>query len=489
MTTTEKERQFPSRPRPQSYRYEAAFIGSSWRTVRGEEWLPILDSGTEEELGRVREASVEDVDAAVAAAAAALPAWSATPRLERAEALLALRERLAARSDEIAAAISAEVGMAIRLAGPVQVGSALQMLEVIATALVEDDFSEQIANTLVVQSPVGVVGAITPWNYPLFQSIAKVAAALGTGCTVVHKPSELAPLSAFILAEAVEAAGLPAGTYNLVPGRGVRVGEAIAAHPGINKISFTGSTVTGRRVYELAARSIKRVALELGGKSASVLLDDADIQAAVKATINRAFLNSGQTCDAWTRLVIPRERLREVMEQATSAVERLPLGDQFDPATRLGPLVSSSQVERVRRYVSEALQAGAQAELGGASTPEGLERGFYFAPTILSNVTHDMAVAREEVFGPVLAVLTYETEEEALSIANGTEYGLSGAVWSASQERALDFARKLAAGQVVVNGGSYNPAAPFGGVKQSGLGREFGRYGLLEFVEPKALQL
>jgi aldehyde dehydrogenase (NAD+) len=306
---------------------------------------------------------------------------------------------------------------------------------------------------------------------------------------VVHKPRELAPLSAFIIAEAVDAAGLPAGAYNLVPGRGVPVGEALAGHPGVDKISFTGSTATGRRVYELAARSIKRIALELGGKSASVLLDDADIQTAVKATVNRAFLNSGQTCDAWTRLLVPRERVDEVVERVASAVERLPLGDPFDPDTRLGPLVSSAQVERVARYVADALAAGAKAEIGGGSAAHGFERGYYFAPTVLSNVTAEMTVAREEVFGPVLAILASETEEDALSIANGTEYGLSGAVWSSSHERAMRFAHRMCAGQVVVNGGAYNPLAPFGGVKQSGLGREFGRYGVLEFVEPKALQL
>jgi acyl-CoA reductase-like NAD-dependent aldehyde dehydrogenase len=490
MTTgTRTDTAFPSRPRPGSYRHEAAFVGGAWRAVNGDAWLPVIDSGTENELGRVREASVEDVDVAVAAAAGALPGWSATTRQERAESLLALRAHLSSRADEIAAVISAEVGMAIRLSGPVQVGSALQMLDAMAKVIAEDDFTEQIGNTLVVPSPVGVVGAITPWNYPLFQSIAKIGAALAAGCTVVHKPSELAPLSAFIIAEAVDAAGLPAGAYNLVPGRGVPVGEALAGHPGVDKISFTGSTATGRRVYELAARSIKRIALELGGKSASVLLDDADIQTAVKATVNRAFLNSGQTCDAWTRLLVPRERVDEVVERVASAVERLPLGDPFDPDTRLGPLVSSAQVERVARYVADALAAGAKAEIGGGSAAHGFERGYYFAPTVLSNVTAEMTVAREEVFGPVLAILASETEEDALSIANGTEYGLSGAVWSSSHERAMRFAHRMCAGQVVVNGGAYNPLAPFGGVKQSGLGREFGRYGVLEFVEPKALQL
>ena len=276
-----------------------------------------------------------------------------------------------------------------------------------------------------------------------------------------------------MLAEATQAA-LPNGVYNLVPGSGPEVGEAMAVHPGVAMVSFTGSTVAGTRVYELAARSIKRVALELGGKSASVLLPDADFPAAVQATVNRAFLNSGQTCDAWTRLLVPRQQLDDALDLAAAAAKRLTLGDPFEPGTKLGPLISARQATRVRGYVEQALSAGASAMTGGPERPDGLERGHYFAPTVLTGVNPGMQVAREEVFGPVLAVLTFDSEAEALEIANDTGYGLSGAVWSADPDRAMRFARDMQAGQVVINGGRFNPLAPFGGVKQSGLGRERG---------------
>jgi acyl-CoA reductase-like NAD-dependent aldehyde dehydrogenase len=333
-----------------------------------------------------------------------------------------------------------------------------------------------------------VVAAITPWNYPLFQTMGKVAAALAAGCTVVHKPSELAPLSAFILAEAAEQAELPDGVYNLVPGRGPTVGEQLSSHPKVSMVSFTGSTAAGARVYELAARSIKRVALELGGKSPSVLLPDADVVAAVRATVNRAFLNSGQTCDAWTRMLAPKKDLDQVLDLTRAAAERLTLGDPFDETTRLGPLVSRAQVDRVRRYIDGALADGARLVIGGSATPAGLDRGYYVAPTVLADVRPSMAVAREEVFGPVLVVLGYDTPDDALAIANDTDYGLSAAVWSADVERATMFARDIRAGQVVINGGGFNPAAPFGGLKRSGIGRELGRYGIDEFLETRALQ-
>jgi aldehyde dehydrogenase (NAD+) len=305
----------------------------------------------------------------------------------------------------------------------------------------------------------------------------------------VHKPSELAPLSAFILAEAVEAAGLPDGVYNLVTGDPVDLGEALVTDPRIDMVSFTGSTRTGTRVYQLAAGTIKRVTLEMGGKSASVLLDDADLTLSVKATVNRAFLNSGQTCDAWTRMLVPAARLGEVIELIGGPLRRLVVGDPFDPATRLGPLVSARQAERVRGYIAAALAAGAVAAYGGAQEPAGFTGGNYVQPTVLSGVTSDMPVAREEIFGPVLVVMTYDTEDEAAALANGTDYGLSGAVWSADTDRALAFARRMRTGQVVINGGPYNPAAPFGGVKRSGIGRELGRYGVAGYLEPVAYQL
>jgi betaine-aldehyde dehydrogenase len=362
------------------------------------------------------------------------------------------------------------------------------VLEQYVELLANYSFEERIGNSLVVQDPVGVVAAITPWNYPLHQMVAKVGAALAAGCTVVMKPSGLAPLSTFALADAAERSGLPAGVLNLITGPGARLGRIIGAHPAVDMISFTGSTAAGASLYQIAAASIKRVALELGGKSASVILEDADLTAAVGAGVNNAFLNSGQTCTALTRMLVPQSLLRDVIDLAVAASQRLPLGDPFEETTRLGPLVSRAQVEAVRGYVESGIQQGAEIVTGGPEQPREFEKGFYFRPTILTRVQPDMDVARDEIFGPVLCILAYGTEDEALAIANATEYGLSGAVWSRDSDRATRFARGMVTGQVDINGGRFNAAAPFGGMKNSGIGRELGRYGLEEFLQPKALQ-
>jgi betaine-aldehyde dehydrogenase len=477
-----------ARPVPGEHDHDDLFIAGTWRPARGSGQVAVHDSGTEAQLGRIRSASTADVDDAVAAAKAARAAWAATAPEARARLLDGLNDELERRSSLLTGFISAEVGTAVRLCPAIQVASGIEIAANMAALAREYRFEEQVGNSTVVHQPVGVVAAITPWNYPLFQAMAKVAAALAAGSTVVHKPSGLAPLSAFVLAEAVEAAGFPPGVYNLVAGPGAEVGEALAAHAGIDLVSFTGSTSAGTIVYQRAAASIKRVTLELGGKSASVLLDDADLPVAVKATVNRAFLNSGQTCDAWTRLLVPRGRLDEVVDLAVASAERLPVGDPFDERTRLGPLVSADQVARVRGYVDGALAEGAIAALGGSAPPPGFERGHYVAPTILTGVTPDMTVANEEVFGPVLSIIAYDGEDAAVEIANGTEYGLSGAVWSMDPARAESVARRIEAGQVVINGGRFNPLAPVGGMKRSGLGRELGRAGLEEFLEPKSLQ-
>jgi betaine-aldehyde dehydrogenase len=477
-----------ARPVPGEHDHDDLFIAGTWRPARGSGQVAVHDSGTEAQLGRIRSASTADVDDAVAAAKAARAAWAATAPEARARLLDGLNDELERRSSLLTGFISAEVGTAVRLCPAIQVASGIEIAANMAALAREYRFEEQVGNSTVVHQPVGVVAAITPWNYPLFQAMAKVAAALAAGSTVVHKPSGLAPLSAFVLAEAVEAAGFPPGVYNLVAGPGAEVGEALAAHAGIDLVSFTGSTSAGTIVYQRAAASIKRVTLELGGKSASVLLDDADLPVAVKATVNRAFLNSGQTCDAWTRFLVPRGRLDEVVDLAVASAERLPVGDPFDERTRLGPLVSADQVARVRGYVDGALAEGAIAALGGSAPPPGFERGHYVAPTILTGVTPDMTVANEEVFGPVLSIIAYDGEDAAVEIANGTEYGLSGAVWSMDPARAESVARRIEAGQVVINGGRFNPLAPVGGMKRSGLGRELGRAGLEEFLEPKSLQ-
>lgn len=476
------------RPAADSQNRSRIFIGGKWVAATGGNELAVTDCGLEVVIGRVASASVADVDRAVRAAHTALPAWSATPAIERAALLRRLAEQLKARREEIASFISAEAGTAVRMSPALHVDSSIESVEIAARLLDDLAFEEKVGNSVVVSTPVGVVAAITPWNYPLFQSISKVAAALAASCTIVHKPSELAPLSAFALAEAIEAADFPPGVYNLVTGKGDPVGEALCVHPLVDKISFTGSAATGSRIYRLAADSIKRLTLELGGKSPSIILDDADLPRAVGATVNRAFLNSGQTCDAWTRLLLPRRLVAEAMPILHSSVERLKLGDQFDESTRLGPLVSAAQRDRVRAMVTAAVAEGATVEVGGVAPPAGLPRGYFFRPTVLTGVTRDMKIAREEVFGPVLVVMAYDSDDEAVEIANDTDYGLSAAVFGRDARRATAIARRVRAGQVVVNGGHYNPLAPFGGIKRSGLGRELGLAGIKGYLESVAIQ-
>jgi acyl-CoA reductase-like NAD-dependent aldehyde dehydrogenase len=336
---------------------------------------------------------------------------------------------------------------------------------------------------------VGVVGCITPWNYPLHQICAKVAPALAAGCTVVVKPSEVTPLNAFLLAEILEEAGLPAGCFNLVTGIGPVVGEAISAHPDVDMVSFTGSTAAGKRVSEAAAATVKRVALELGGKSPNVILDDADLQAAVMDGMGKCYLNSGQTCSALTRMLVPRAKLAEAEQVAAGVAGALKVTDPFDPEANLGPLVSDAQRERVRGYIRKGVEEGAKLVAGGEDPPEGADKGYFVQPTVFSEVTPDMTIAQEEIFGPVLAMIPYDTEDEAVEIANNTVYGLAGGVWSGDPEHAKQVARRIRTGQVEINGAAFNPLAPFGGFKQSGHGRELGKFGLDEFLEIKSIQL
>jgi acyl-CoA reductase-like NAD-dependent aldehyde dehydrogenase len=350
-------------------------------------------------------------------------------------------------------------------------------------------WEEQIGNSLIVREPVGVVGCITPWNYPLHQICAKVGPALTAGCSVVVKPSEVTPLTSFILAEIIDSLDLPAGVFNLVTGFGPVVGEAIAASEGVDMVSFTGSTRAGRRVSEVASQTVKRVALELGGKSANVILDDADLKAAVGYGVSNCYLNSGQTCSAHTRMLVPREKLAEAEQIAAAAAEKVKPGDPFEDGTRLGPLVSSAQQERVRSFIEKGQEEGAKLVTGGVEPPEGLDTGYFVRPTVFSDVKPDMTIAQEEIFGPVLSIIPYDSEDEAAEIANSTIYGLDGGVWSADPERAKEFARRMRTGQVQINGATFNPLAPFGGYKQSGSGREYGRFGLEEFLETKSIQL
>ena len=469
--------------------YEQLYINGQWVASNGTGTLSVTDSATEEVIATIPDGTAADVDAAVAAAKAAFPAWSALPKEERAGYLMKIHAGLEARTDEIAQTIAKEVGMPLMLSNLIQAGLPKANFAIAAQLLGSYEFEEQVGNSLVVREAIGVVGCITPWNYPLHQIALKVAPALAAGNTVVLKPSEVAPINAFILAEVVAEAGLPAGVFNLVTGVGPVVGEAIAAHPDVDMVSFTGSTRAGKRVAEVASQTVKKVALELGGKSPNVILDDADFTKAVADGVGKCFLNSGQTCTALTRMIVPRERLAEAEQIAAATAAAFTPGNPFDQGSRIGPLVSAAQRERVRGFIQTGIDEGATLLVGGPDAPEGLEQGYFVQPTVFSNVTRDMTIAREEIFGPVLSIIPYDTEDEAVDIANDTIYGLAGGVWSGDPERAKKVARKIRAGQVEVNGGAFNVMAPFGGYKQSGLGREAGTFGLEEFLEVKSLQL
>jgi acyl-CoA reductase-like NAD-dependent aldehyde dehydrogenase len=465
------------------------FIGGQWVAPSARETIDVHSAGTGEVMGEVPAGTERDVDAAAAAAQAALAGWSATPAEKRGEYLQKIADGLKARADEIARTIAQEVGMPIKLAGRIQVGLPVANFANYAKIAREFKFEERVGNSLVVKDPVGVVGAITPWNYPLHQIALKVAPALAAGCSVVLKPSEVAPFNAFFLAEVIEAAGLPKGVFNLVTGFGPVVGEALVKHPKVDMISFTGSTRAGKRISEVAAQQVKRVALELGGKSASVILEDADLAAAVKGTVNGCYLNSGQTCTALTRMLIPASKYEEAAKLAVEAAKGFTLGDPLQETTRLGPLASHQQLERVRGYIRKGVEEGAELLAGGAEPPEGVPAGYFVKPTVFGKVKNSMTIAQEEIFGPVLSIIPYQDEEEAVRIANDSPYGLAGAVWSKDDAHAQKVARRIRAGQIDVNGGAFNMNAPFGGFKQSGHGREAGVYGLEEFLELKSLQL
>ncbi|KVE25143.1 aldehyde dehydrogenase [Burkholderia singularis] len=469
--------------------YDQFYIGGAWRPSAGAGTIDVIDSATEAAIGRIPEGTADDALAAVAAARAAFDGWAATPPAERARYLRRIADNLKARSEELAQSITGEVGMPIKLSRAIQVSGPIYNWGAYAKLAETHAFEEQVGNSLVVREPVGVVAAITPWNYPLHQITLKIAAALAAGCTVVLKPSEIAPLNAFILAEAIHDAALPAGVFNLVCGYGAVVGEALASAPQVDMVSFTGSTRAGKRVAELAAAGVKRVALELGGKSASVILDDADFAAAVKGTVSSCYLNAGQTCSAHTRMLVPESRYDEVRELAKAAAASFVPGDPRDEATRLGALASAAQQKRVQDYIRRGLDEGAELIAGGPGMPDGLSRGFFAKPTVFGRVRPDATIAQEEIFGPVLSIITYRDEDDAVRIANDSPYGLGGAVWAGSDERALRVARRIRTGQVDINGGGWNVAAPFGGFKQSGIGRENGVYGLDEYLEYKSMQL
>ncbi len=468
---------------------EKLFIGGQWVDPSGSDRLDVINPTTEEPIGSIPMGTSGDVDRAVAAARDAFEVWSQTSREQRAERLAAIAAGLGERADEIAALVSTELGMPLKLSRMIQAGLPTMSFSSMPELMQQVAWEEEIGNSLVVREPIGVLGAITPWNYPLHQIAAKVAPALAAGCTVVLKPSGVVPLNAFILAEVIEAADLPAGVFNLVTGSGGEVGEAIAAHPGVDIVSFTGSTKAGRRVSELAAETVKTVTMELGGKSPNLILDDADLAKAVPDGVAKCFLNSGQTCSALTRMLVPREMLAEAATIAAAAAEQFTPGDPFDEASRLGPVVSEEQREVVRGYIEKGSEEGATLVTGGSEPPEGLERGYFVRPTVFSDVVSSMTIAQEEIFGPVLSIIPYSDEDDAVRIANDSIYGLAGGVWSADEDRAMGVARRIRTGQMEINGGVFNPLAPFGGYKQSGHGRELGRFAIEEYLQPKALQL
>ena len=470
------------------------YIGGAWVPSKGEGTISVENPATAEVIATIPAGTSDDVDAAVAAATAAFPAWAALSRAERRDHLVKVRDALAARQEEIGKAIALDVGTPLRIATKIQAALPITDFDVYIEALAEPAVDERIGNSIIVREPAGVVAAITPWNYPLHQATAKIAPALAAGCTVVLKPSEVAPLSVFLFMEAVHEAGLPAGVLNLVTGYGPEVGEALVTHPDVDVVSFTGSVATGTRVAALAARSVKRVTLELGGKSANVILDDADLAVAVKVGVSNAFLNGGQTCTAWTRMLVPAAKHDEAVALAKAAAETFAVGDPFDSATRLGPLVSANQKKRVLDYIRAGIDSGATLVTGGVDDPalpdgNATSHGHFVAATVFAGVDPDSVIAQEEIFGPVLSIIPFDGEEHALAIANGTAYGLHGCVWSGDQEHGIAFARRVRTGQIDVNGAAYNPRAPFGGYKHSGIGREMGVAAMDEYTEIKSIQV
>ena len=472
--------------------YDAIYIDGQWIPSDGKKTLSVFDSTNEEVMATIPEGTASDVAKAAKAAKAAFISWSTTPPATRAKYLNAISDALAARMDEISSAITRETGMSKMLSNMIQVGLPIGSFKQAAVLAESFEFEKQVGSSLVVREPIGVVGCITPWNYPLHQIAAKVAFALASGCTVVLKPSEVAPIDAFMLAEIIHEAKLPAGVFNLVTGTGPVVGEAISASPDIDMISFTGSTRAGKLVMQTGSETVKKVALELGGKSANIICEDLDTETFAKAVMGgtgQAFLNSGQTCSLLSRMLVPRARLAEAEGLAAAVAGSMKVGDPFTEGTNLGPLASAAQRDRVVSYINKGIDEGAKLIAGGPEAPEGLEKGYYVKATVFSEVNNKMTIAQEEIFGPVLVLIPYDGIDEAVDIANDSPYGLAGAVYAANQETGIAIARRIRTGQVTVNNGRFNPNAPFGGYKQSGIGRELGEYGFEEFLEVKSLQL
>ena len=466
-------------------RLTKVYAGGTWVDSSARSTIPVINPATEEPIAEVTEGSARDAELAVAAARDALPSWSATPPAERGKYVAGIGEALRRRAGELAATISTELGVPRHQAAGFQVSYPLSKFAAYEELAGAFAWEERAGPATLLRVPVGVVAAITPWNFPISQAVDKIAAAMLAGCTVILKPSEVTPVSALAFAEAAAEAGVPAGVLNLVNGSGFTAGEALVRHPDVDMITFTGSTRVGKRIAALAAERVARVSLELGGKSATILLDDADLDEAIPAAVKACFLNSGQVCTALTRLLVPRGQLDEVVTRVKQVAEGYTVGDP-DTRVDLGPLVSAAQRNRVRAYIERGIAEGARLVTGGPGAPDGLDRGYYVRPTVFADVVSSMTIAQEEIFGPVLSVLAYRDDDEAVRIANDTPYGLSGAVWSKDTDRAGNLARRLRTGMVKINGAGA-AGIPFGGFKQSGIGREQGRFGLEEFLEWQAI--
>jgi acyl-CoA reductase-like NAD-dependent aldehyde dehydrogenase len=466
--------------------HDQIYIDGTWMPSASSMTIPVINPATEEIIAAVPAGTAGDADRAVTAARHAFESWSAIASAERAKYLTAVGDALATRSDELTELISAEMGMPRKQTAAFQVDGAVAKVAAYTEAAQRYAWEEPGDAATVVRQPVGVVVAITPWNAPLSIALDKVVPALLVGCTVVLKPSEVAPLNAWLLAEASHEAGLPPGVFNLVSGEGPTVGEALVSHPEVDMISFTGSTRAGTRIATLAAGRSARVLLEMGGKSANIVLADADLDQALKPSVMSCFANSGQICTAPTRLLIDRSRYPEAVERIKAIAEQVSVGD---PGTDvdLGPLVSAAQRDRVWGYIEKGIAEGARLVTGGPEPPEGLKQGFFVRPTVFADVTNSMAIAQEEIFGPVLCVIAYDDEDDAVRIANDTRYGLSAMVWSSDRDLADRVARRLRAGAVRINGQKAGPNAPIGGFKQSGIGRTNGRFALDEYVEIQAI--
>ena len=463
------------------------YIDGGWTAAATAQKLDVIDPSTEEPFARIALGGKDDVDRAVAAAKAAFPAFAATSKEQRLGLLSKVLEGYKARIDEMAEAISREMGAPLGFSKQAQAPAGIGHLMQAIKALKAFEADEIRGTSLVTREPVGVVGFITPWNWPVNQMMCKIAPALAAGCTMVLKPSEIAPTSALLLAQILHDAGVPKGVFNLVNGDGPTVGQALATHPDIDMISFTGSTRAGIEVAKAAADTVKRVHQELGGKSALILLDDADFPKAVKGGARGVFFNSGQSCNALTRMLVPLDRMDEVAQIAKETAEKTSVGDPFGENSMVGPVVSKTQFDKIQALIETGIKEGAELAAGGTGRPEGLNRGYYVRPTVFSKVTRDMTIAREEIFGPVLSIMGYRDEADAIDIANDSRYGLSGGVTSASLDRARAVARQLRTGTVHLNGALPDFGAAFGGYKQSGNGREWGRYGFEEFLEIKSV--